>query len=634
MKSCPKEIKKFYDYRKLKEFKCTKKYIDLCEKIGVEKFIECLKMEGVSLKLNNKQILNEVTEHFKEKNRNDLNKWINFLDESKIIIDLESEFSSLKEFIEADKVPKEEAITSFVIALEKELRDCINKIKSINSENINTIMNEFHPIMDKYEYYINYYERVIVIADFVLKYLIFYKSKDTIQNTSVSPQSIERSIGHIKAGNQKLFLRQLENEWKFLGRKLCRKDQNNIISLCSEEGLDFYLSYVAVMNRRYTEELIATNGINKFNRAKSNEKDEICTLLKRILCVKHLDYQCFVKKKSGKKLKINLEHLVNAYVEIKKMTEKFILFDQKLTNNIDEICLCIDEQVIENNFKKIGIPDPEIKNLISCLTYENYKDIYDTPLIRYNNKYLLIPGVVEKIDVCQVVLSCVNEFNFKGEAFEKSIGSALDDAKIPNILSKTYTVNKEQYQCDVMFVIQDTLYLCECKSWGEPRDIVSYYERNRKCYDAVTQIDRIASEFKNHLDEIGELLKVKTEIKKVEKVIVLSHSIGNSYYINDVLFVDYPNLLDFLKRRRLVVSIDDKINNINAKGLGLEIYDGKITKNRFEKCIKENVFINLTLKNTMKKVKSIRVGNINVEHEIFTEKVSNHPLHRLTYIDK
>lgn len=152
-----------------------------------------------------------------------------------------------------------------------------------------------------------------------------------------------------------------------------------------------------------------------------------------------------IKKRGGKEYKVFLEDMVRAYAVIKQLADSFVKEKQQFSDYLPDICLMIEKDEMAEAFVNAGIQKKQAQVLIKALKYENYKDIYDTPLIWINKKILLIPSVVKNIDIAQVVLSCVNEFHFRGEAFENQIISMLQKAGI-RAMAKKFKDETGQYQ--------------------------------------------------------------------------------------------------------------------------------------------------------------------------------------------
>lgn len=153
--------------------------------------------------------------------------------------------------------------------------------------------------------------------------------------------------------------------------------------------------------------------------------------------------------------------------------------------------------------------------------------------------------MIKKIDIAQVVLSCVNEFHFRGEAFENQIISTLQKAGI-KAMAKKFKDETGEYQCDVLFGIKRTLFICECKAWGEPRSMFSYYERNEKCFRAFRQLNRIAEKYGEIKEQLSKELDMKDGIIRIEKIVLLSDAVGIENVFDNIWYgfkINYKNQL-------------------------------------------------------------------------------------------
>ena len=314
---------------------------------------------------------------------------------------------------------------------------------------------------------------------------------------------------------------------------------------------------------------------------------------------------------------------MRAYAVIKKLVKEFSNEKQKFTNLLSDVCLILEEKEVIKEFINSGISDEQSKILIEALKYENYKDIFDTPLISFNNKIMLIPSIVKEIDIAQVVLSCVNQFNFQGEAFERLVINILKDAGI-NAVSKKYKDETGEYQCDVLFGIKKTLFICECKAWGEPRSINSYCERNGKCFDAYEQLNRISQKYQTKKDELSRELGMKDGIIRTKKIVLLSNAVGIENKIEDVYFVDYSAIHLFCKREKPSVNFYHDKTLYKYLLSGFKELEGAITENKLLNFITSSSPVQLMIKNMEKQIREMPLSKYLIKYDTYTLKESNH----------
>ena len=627
-------MKRILNHHKIRHLKRIEDYINYCDEIGGQEFIEQIRVSGVLInpydtESENEAFIEEIEKHLVDKYKSDVPKWQSVVEESKIINDLYSDLYSMDLYKMAKNVPAENAFISFAIILEKYLRSLINKIEGNEVKN-GEISFEFyseHAYKDNKtdtEKYIDMYDNVVCISDMILKYLLFYKCSKVSHDVETTDEYQKASFAHIEIADQKSVVQNIEKEWRFFNRTINREDKK-VESYCeSKEFLDFHIVRNRISSRKnkiMNDIWIGEDAakiISKENGLSDDEKSSIL-YLKNVLAIEHLSYMCEIHKRNNEKYKVCLSDLVRAYAVIQRKVDKFIDEEQVFSNKISEVCLIIEEADIVKEFVENGISKDQAEILVQVLKYESYKDIFDTPLISYNNKVMLIPSMVQKIDIAQVVLSCVNQFYFRGEAFEKNVLNLLQEAGIKAI-SKRYRDESGEYQCDVLFGINKTLFVCECKAWGEPHSINSYCERNGKCFDAFEQINRIAQKYESMKDELSKELGMQNGVIRTKKIVLLSNAVGIENMIEDVCFVDYSAFHMFIERKKPSINLYHNKTIYQHQLSGFKEFEGKITENKISNYIANSSPVQLMIKNTDKQVREMPMLKYSLKYDVYTLK--------------
>lgn len=624
------------DYRIVNKFRSAKDYIDFYKKVGIKDFIEVLKNSGKLInpydsKWKFEDIYVQISAYINEHNKEDFILWKKVTEEAKCINELYKNIYNLGDYKNAEAVEKEYSVSSFLIILEMFLYYLINEIDGNNEANQKLGINfdikyVFEKKLTPIQKYLMVYDHSVAVADEVLKYLLFYKAKDIMHEYIVTDEYLQASYGHLKVADQKSVLEKIDQEWRFLGRSIIKHNEVFYSECTSVKSKDFFIINSRIENRKnkiLNDLLIGQDVSNIIDTEDGISYDEKMAklYLKEIFTIDNFNYICIVNKRNGNLYKIPLYVLIRAYAILKMKVDEFCDKKQAFTQDLRDVCLIYKEDELKKIFKNNEIENQYVDNLLKVLTLETYKDFYDTPLIPFNGDYLMIPSAVKKIDIAQVVLSCVNQFNFRGQVFENSIINCLNKAGI-TAFSKSQIDETGEYQCDVLFAIGNTLFICECKAWGEPKSIHSYYEYIEKCIRAKSQLDRISNHYWTNKDELQMQLKIKNKISRVQKIIVLANAVGIDNVIGDTYVTDYSMLSKFLKREKPYISIyaDKRIYKYSLPCFSE--YEGSITANKLMRSIRSAGVVQLELKNMESDIRKMNINGLQICYDSIMNKVN------------
>jgi len=217
-------------------------------------------------------------------------------------------------------------------------------------------------------------------------------------------------------------------------------------------------------------------------------------------------------------------------------------------------------------FEDANIPAEEAEKLFSLMVYNKKStDLYDYPFIAVKNKYLLPYFLLKDASVGLILRSRLRKADMKmekkGKFFENRIIKLLKDKKIPVVQLKRRDKfhgndKKEDYECDVAFILEDILFLCECKDNGRTavsEKIENFYESD------VKQLNRYCDYFEANKEYVIEIFnKNGYSVKKIGKVIRLL--IYNTYFhkpINyrGVKIIDFERIAAPIRRGILDMEI-------------------------------------------------------------------------------
>ena len=241
-------------------------------------------------------------------------------------------------------------------------------------------------------------------------------------------------------------------------------------------------------------------------------------------------------------------------------------------------------------FTDNGIPIEYAAKIFECLKYnKKSSDLYDFPFVKVKKKYMIIPALLQIAHPGELLKSRFrqNDFNIseKGKSFEKELLELVSKQNIPALQIRRKD-SQQEYECDLAFVLGDTLFLCECKDNGDKYvfNYISEFYRNdlqqaKRIFDFYDKhIDEIKVEFSNQNIKIGN-------IKRIEKLIIYNTVFHSIIEENGVKIVDAERFVSYFRRGNL----DKRICQL-YKG-PIDCLLGKITYAKFIKYLKSNYTI-------------------------------------------
>ena len=142
------KMKELLNYREVDKFRKADEYIDYFKKVGMEKFVEVIRISGLLTnpydgKWRDKKLFDDIDNYLKNEKTSKLVLWQNIIEESHIINELYSDLYTIDVYQKAESIPKEYAFTSSVLILERYLRILVNEIEGKNEKN-NELQFIFH----------------------------------------------------------------------------------------------------------------------------------------------------------------------------------------------------------------------------------------------------------------------------------------------------------------------------------------------------------------------------------------------------------------------------------------------------------------------------------------------------------
>ena len=285
-----------------------------------------------------------------------------------------------------------------------------------------------------------------------------------------------------------------------------------------------------------------------------------------------LKYGLHQQNENFKIKNIPLKYWIKAY-------EAVINYSKRLTKFIDILNISLISKFINNLVAvksrpkwiklmiRSGVTTEYANDLFNYMIQTNKSDdLYDFPFISIREKYLLCFPLLCNAASGLVIQSRLNQpdivFSQKGLAFEKYIKDLLIEKGIP-VTKLHRKENNTEYECDMAFVLDNVIFLCELKDYGEKQ--VRLGQHDFYLVD-VDQLQRIGTYFENNKDYVIEtFLKngYKVYYKKVIKLLIYNTFLHGSKDVEDVKVLDFETFIAPIRRGDLDKRICDVYSELH-----------------------------------------------------------------------
>jgi hypothetical protein len=213
--------------------------------------------------------------------------------------------------------------------------------------------------------------------------------------------------------------------------------------------------------------------------------------------------------------------------------------------------ISFDRAELERGFTDYRIPESFVSTLIDHLTFgKDSRDLYDTPLIRsQDGRYSLLAEVLITCNLVNVLFSKLGslevQLDKKGKGFEDKVVSFLRDLGYPCKPTK-FTIDGAQYECDALLLIEDSLFLIECKNnLLSSNHAVQALRYSKFVKDTVKQVKRLEQGLLARPEIVESLFGRKLEDLTLVPMILSSLPYSRAP-IDGVYISDYSAFTKFL----------------------------------------------------------------------------------------
>lgn len=248
-----------------------------------------------------------------------------------------------------------------------------------------------------------------------------------------------------------------------------------------------------------------------------------------------------------------------------------------------------------------GVSELHLDVLLTKLTFSKQaKDLYDRPLIPFENGLVCLPNVVLLIDISQSLMSQLgidedkkhSSFSKKGTNFEKHIESLTKkqiSRYIPNLKARK---DNNFFELDLIFEFDNDLFIIESKTQKQPGDHKEFYRNQEELREYIRKFNRNADYFLNNKIQ-KDSIKKKLGIKKINNIykVFVSNVYQAINFWEGVYIIDEINYYNFMNRNspqfHIVNPINKEITSINVDSY---LYSGKATATQFLSLINSSHF--------------------------------------------
>jgi hypothetical protein len=212
-----------------------------------------------------------------------------------------------------------------------------------------------------------------------------------------------------------------------------------------------------------------------------------------------------------------------------------------------------------------GIDEKRTEAIVRHLTFgPTSNDLLDCPLVPFGGHLLMLPAIAAVLEPAHSLESMLHsvrtgkthELQFIGPGLESSVRASLRDAGVV-----AHKIEKDKHDCDVAFVLDDVLFLCECKCKFIAADFATYvdYETWLRT-DAVRQHKRTCDFFAGNLHLVRKKLKLAPgwQPAAIERIIITSAKLGRVVEADGYWITDHHTVHAYFSRQPPTVMVDSK----------------------------------------------------------------------------
>lgn len=519
-------IRSIEEVLKCNPSKFYSKLNSLCENGEMNELIRYLKISKVSVDLygsgksRNKYFLEFIDNLSNEvKNKKE---FLKFVDEAMIFNKIYHDYYIYYMQVVDNLVCDEDKFMSFLIAMNENLEDVSHSALFRGEPDL----------------YGHLHEVIILSSSTIIKYFKYKKYPMIIKK--VNRSSIENSYEHFVSIGIKNQIETLFDLWSYSDLEVFYNSDGTICTSLNKcvDNLNLMISknnFYDARNAKFARQVYEESLKNQSPLEQSNYVKDAEEFLEKV------SYLNDCKKKFDG---IPLDNYIKAYRAVNKVSHNKILqkiYRKSAKKMTDKNLINLKKYQLTNLLIEEGIERRYTERLIEFLTFDyDSNDLLETPLIKLeDSSFLILPQIGISPEPASCIVTNFSRLNIdigeKGTEFEQYIYSILSEKEIKYVCPKQRYVKNTNgdYQCDLVFSLDKTIYFCEIKHWLHPmneRELALFKEN----IDSATfQLNRLVDYYTDEKNRksIEEELKIEIKNMEIKKMIITNVYTGT--YINN-----------------------------------------------------------------------------------------------------
>lgn len=277
-------------------------------------------------------------------------------------------------------------------------------------------------------------------------------------------------------------------------------------------------------------------------------------------------------------------------IQLYKWVEVFKLFADKAYKTDVPILKLQREQLIKEIAAK-GLTMDEAEQVVICLIFNKHsKDLFDSFLIEQDGEFLFCPKMFLFIDSSKAMMSLfgkakesTSRIGQKGQGFEHHIYLLISK----NVKGVQCNINvnfkDEEYEVDLVFILNNDLFICECKTQYQHEDMRGYYRNLKELEGYLKKFERNYKFFVEH-EEGKRMLREALNIQAYNNIypVFISNIAFIESKINNIYITDEARIYRYMKRVPAYIGITEPNKKLQTFiRLFPQFYEGEITSAQF-----------------------------------------------------
>lgn len=274
-----------------------------------------------------------------------------------------------------------------------------------------------------------------------------------------------------------------------------------------------------------------------------------------------------------------------------------VLYDLSVKSKNDKILLT--EDTLKNIYKSSITNESSINIILKHLTFTtSSRDLYDSPLIKFGEEYLIHCRLIKAIDYSRSIISVLSHeqsrtdtgISQKGKNFEKYINNLVNKVFKKNSSGLKVEENGNTFEIDGLFYDRGVVVILEMKTQRQPENYIDFYKNQVELEKYIDKFNRNSNFFIENPEYIIDNLNLDAkEELTFRKIFVTNVSQKRTTY-KGVYIIDEIDFYNFMNRQSPTIKC---INNSEKKVVSMEIdselYTGEPSVGQLIKLI-ENPF--------------------------------------------